>query len=35
MVQEICAEMVASDLAQAKQNAKLKQNVFNVNVGVE
>ena len=35
MVQEICAEMVASDLAQAKLNAKLKQNVFNVNVGVE
>jgi hypothetical protein len=35
MVQEICAEMVAGDLAQAKQNVLLKQNVYNVNVGVE
>ena len=35
MVQEVCAEMVASDLAQAKQNALLKQYVYNVNAGIE
>jgi len=34
-VQEMCAEMVASDLAQAKQHALLKQHGFNVNVSVE
>jgi GDPmannose 4,6-dehydratase len=34
-VQEMCAEMVASDLAQAQQHALLKQHGYNVNVGVE
>jgi len=34
-VQEMCAEMVASDLAQAKQHALLKQHGFAVNVSVE
>jgi GDPmannose 4,6-dehydratase len=34
-VQEMCAEMVASDLAQAKQNALLKQHGYTVNVSAE
>ncbi len=34
-VQEMCAEMVASDLAQAKQHALLKQHGYNVNVSME
>ena len=34
-VQEMCAEMVASDLAQAKQHALLKQHGYTVNVSVE
>jgi GDPmannose 4,6-dehydratase len=34
-VQEMCAEMVASDLAQAKQHALLKQHGYNINVSVE
>jgi GDPmannose 4,6-dehydratase len=34
-VQEMCAEMVASDLAQAKQHALLKQHGYKVSVGVE
>jgi GDPmannose 4,6-dehydratase len=34
-VQEMCAEMVASDLAQAKQHALLKHHGYNVNVSVE
>jgi GDPmannose 4,6-dehydratase len=34
-VQEMCAEMVASDLAQAKQHALLKQHGYNVNVSAE
>jgi GDPmannose 4,6-dehydratase len=34
-VQEMCAEMVASDLAQAKQHALLKKHGFSVNVSVE
>ena len=34
-VQEMCAEMVASDLVQAKQHALLKQHGYKVNVGVE
>ena len=34
-VQEMCAEMVASDLAQAKQHALLKKHGYVVNVGVE
>jgi len=34
-VQEMCAEMVAHDLAQAKQHALLKANGYNVNVSVE
>ena len=34
-VQEMCIEMVASDLAQAKQHALLKQHGYKVNVGVE
>jgi GDPmannose 4,6-dehydratase len=34
-VQEMCKEMVASDLAQAKQHALLKANGYNVNVSVE
>ena len=33
--QEMCAEMVAHDLAQAKQHALLKQYGYNVNVSVE
>ena len=33
--QEMCAEMVAYDLAQAKQHALLKQHGYNVNVSVE
>jgi GDPmannose 4,6-dehydratase len=33
--QEMCAEMVAHDLAQAKQHALLKANGYNVNVSVE
>ena len=33
--QEMCAEMVASDLAQAKQHALLKHHGYKVNVGVE
>jgi GDPmannose 4,6-dehydratase len=34
-VQEMCAEMVASDLQQAKQHALLKQHGYNVNVSAE
>ena len=34
-VQEMCAEMVASDLAQAKQHALLKNHGYSVNVSVE
>jgi GDPmannose 4,6-dehydratase len=34
-VQGMCAEMVASDLAQAKQNALLKQHGYTVNVSAE
>lgn len=34
-VQEMCSEMVASDLAQAKQHALLKQHGYQVNVSVE
>jgi GDPmannose 4,6-dehydratase len=34
-VQEMCAEMVAADLAQAKQHSLLKANGFSVNVSVE
>ncbi len=33
--QEMCKEMVAHDLAQAKQHALLKANGFHVNVSVE
>jgi GDPmannose 4,6-dehydratase len=33
--QEMCAEMVAHDLAQAKQHALLKSNGYQVNVSVE
>jgi GDPmannose 4,6-dehydratase len=33
--QEMCAEMVASDLAQAKQHALLKQHGYVVAVSVE
>jgi len=33
--QEMCQEMVAHDLAQAKQHALLKQHGYNVNVSVE
>jgi len=33
--QEMCAEMVAHDLAQAKQHALLKQHGYNINVSVE
>jgi GDPmannose 4,6-dehydratase len=33
--QEMCAEMVAADLAQAKQHALLKANGYNVNVSLE
>jgi GDPmannose 4,6-dehydratase len=32
---EMCAEMVAHDLAQAKQHALLKTNGYNVNVSLE
>jgi GDPmannose 4,6-dehydratase len=34
-VQAMCREMVASDLAQAKQNALLKQHGYSINVGME
>ena len=34
-VEEMCAEMVSADLAQAKQHALLKANGYNVNVSVE
>ena len=34
-VQEMCAEMVVSDLAQAKQHALLKKNGYSVNVSLE
>lgn len=34
-VQEMCAEMVASDLVQAKQHALLKQHGYMINMGVE
>ena len=34
-VQEMCAEMVVSDLAQAKQHALLKSHGFNINVSLE
>jgi GDPmannose 4,6-dehydratase len=34
-VQEMCAEMVANDLAQAKQHALLKKHGYSVNVSVE
>lgn len=34
-VQEMCKEMVANDLAQAKQHALLKANGYNVNVSAE
>ena len=34
-VQEMCAEMVAGDLAQAKQNALLKSHGFDINVSLE
>jgi GDPmannose 4,6-dehydratase len=34
-VQEMCAEMVAYDLAQAKQHALLKANGYTVNVSIE
>jgi GDPmannose 4,6-dehydratase len=34
-VQEMCAEMVASDLAQAKQHALLKQHGYLVNLSAE
>jgi GDPmannose 4,6-dehydratase len=34
-VQEMCKEMVANDLAKAKQHALLKANGYNVNVSVE
>ena len=34
-VQEMCAEMVVSDLAQAKQHALLKKHGYAVNVGME
>ena len=33
--QEMCKEMVAHDLAQAKQHALLKANGYSVNVSVE
>ena len=33
--QEMCAEMVAADLLEAKQHALLKSNGFNVNVSIE
>ena len=34
-VQEMCAEMVASDLAKAKQHALLKHHGYSINVGME
>ena len=34
-VQEMCKEMVAADLAQAKQHALLKTHGYDVNVSVE
>ncbi len=34
-VRQMCAEMVAADLAQAKQHALLKANGFSVNVSIE
>jgi len=34
-VQEMCAEMIANDLAQAKQNALLKQHGYSINVSLE
>ena len=34
-VQEMCKEMVASDLAQAKQHALLKEHGYQINVSVE
>jgi GDPmannose 4,6-dehydratase len=34
-VQEMCAEMVASDLTQAKQHVLLKSHGFDINVGLE
>jgi len=34
-VQEMCAEMVVSDLAKAKQHALLKSHGFNINVSLE
>ena len=34
-VQEMCAEMVASDLAEAKQHALLKQHGYNINISTE
>jgi GDPmannose 4,6-dehydratase len=34
-VQEMCAEMVVSDLAQAQQHALLKQHGYSINVSVE
>ena len=34
-VQEMCAEMVATDLAQAQQHALLKHHGYSVNVGIE
>jgi GDPmannose 4,6-dehydratase len=34
-VQEMCKEMVANDLAKAKQHALLRANGFNVSVSVE
>ena len=33
--QEMCAEMVANDLAQAKQHALLKQHGYKISVSVE
>jgi GDPmannose 4,6-dehydratase len=33
--QQLCAEMVAADLEQAKQQALLKANGYRVNVGAE
>ncbi|PVF11399.1 GDP-mannose 4,6 dehydratase, partial [Yersinia pestis] len=34
-VEEMCAEMVASDLEQAKQHALLKANGFDVSISLE
>jgi GDPmannose 4,6-dehydratase len=33
--QEMCAEMVAQDLAQSKQHALLKQHGYSINMSVE